>query len=160
MTEMLTQTEHCNNTYLCFDYGEKNIGVAVGQRITDTATALETIRVTSVEALWGAVVRLNETWQPAAFVVGMPYHPDGEINPIVQPILGFCQQLEQRFQRPVYTMDETLSTRESQEIFYQQRQQQRNKGTTRFIDVKDQMAAQLILQTWLKHTPQRNADVA
>ncbi len=155
-TETPPQTEHYSNTYLCFDYGEKNIGVAVGQRITETATALETIRVTSQEALWSAVIRLNTTWKPAAFVVGMPYHPDGEINPVVKYILEFCRQLEQRFQRPVYTMDETLSTRESQAIFYEQRP----RRSTRFTDVKDQMAAQLILQTWLKHTPRKNADVA
>ncbi|MBM3203668.1 Holliday junction resolvase RuvX [Candidatus Woesearchaeota archaeon] len=157
---MAEMTERGNSTYLCFDYGEKNIGVAVGQRVTGTATPLETIRVTSGTALWRAVIRLTETWQPAAFVVGMPYHPDGEENPIVQPILRFCAELEQRFQRPVYTMNETLSTRESRQIFYQQRENPRqSKRSTQFIDVKDQMAAQLILQTWLTHTPERNADV-
>jgi putative Holliday junction resolvase len=148
--------EHGNKTYLGFDYGEKNIGVAVGQRITGTASALETIRVTSREAVWEAISRLTETWKPSAFVVGVPYHPEGEENPIVQPILKFCRQLEGRYRLPVYTMDETLSTRESQEIFYQRR----SKRSTRFTDVKDQMAAQLILQTWLKHTPEKNADVA
>jgi len=161
---MPDMTEHGNNTYLGFDYGERNIGVAVGQRITGTATELETIRVTSGAALWGAVIRLTETWKPAAFVVGMPYHPDGEENPIVQPIKAFCAELEQRFQRPVYTMNETLSTRESRTIFYAQRQplrqnQRPSQRATQFTDVKDQMAAKLILQTWLTHTPERNADV-
>ncbi|MGI9212247.1 MAG: Holliday junction resolvase RuvX [Methylococcaceae bacterium] len=157
----MTSTEHANSTYLGFDYGEKNIGVAVGQRITGTATALETIRFTSEYALWLAVDRLTETWQPAAFVVGLPYHPDGEINHIVRPILAFCIELERRFQKPVYTMDETLSTRESKEIFYALRENPRHsKRTTQFLDVKDQMAAKLILQTWLTHTPERNANVA
>ena len=32
-----------NQTLLCFDYGEKRIGVAVGQTVTSTATALQTI---------------------------------------------------------------------------------------------------------------------
>ena len=94
--------EHGNASYLGFDFGERNIGVAIGQRITGTATALETIRATSDEALWSAVSRLVKTWQPSAFVVGMPYHPEeGEENPIVQPILRFCRQLEERFHRPV-----------------------------------------------------------
>ena len=140
-------------TYLGFDYGERNIGVAVGQRVTETATGLETIRATSEQALWTAVARLVRTWQPSAFVVGMPYHPDGEENPIVQPILRFCRLLEERYQRPVYIMDETLSTKESQEIFYRER----SKRSVQFADIKDELAAQLILQTWLKHTAQREA---
>ncbi len=139
-------------TYLGFDYGERNSGVAVGQRVTETATGLETIRATSEQALWTAVARLVRTWQPSAFVVGMPYHPDGEENPIVQPILRFCRLLEERYQRPVYIMDETLSTKESQEIFYRER----SKRSVQFADIKDELAAQLILQTWLKHTAQQN----
>lgn len=142
-----------SGTYLGFDYGERNIGVAVGQRVTETATGLETIRATSEQALWTAVARLVRTWQPSAFVVGMPYHPDGEENPIVQPILRFCRQLEERYQRPVYIMDETLSTKESQEIFYRER----SKRSVQFADIKDELAAQLILQTWLKHTAQHNS---
>jgi putative Holliday junction resolvase len=138
-------------TYLGFDYGERNIGVAVGQRVTATATGLETIRATSHQALWNAVTRLVGIWQPSAFVVGLPYRPDGEENPIVQPILRFCRQLEERYQRPVYIMDETLSTKESQEIFYRER----SKRSVQFADIKDELAAQLILQTWLKHTAQR-----
>lgn len=139
-------------TYLGFDYGERNIGVAVGQRVTGTARGLETIRVTSNAAVWVAVARLVAAWEPAAFVVGMPYHPEsGEENPIVQPILRFCQQLRVRFGRPVYTFDETLSTKESREIFFRER----SKRKVQFQDVKDELAAQLILQTWLSHTASR-----
>jgi putative Holliday junction resolvase len=141
-----------NATYLGFDYGERNIGVAVGQRVTGTASALETIRATSNEALWLAVGRLVQTWKPSAFVVGMPYHPEeGEENPIVQPILRFCRQLEERYRRPAYTFDETLSTKESREIFFRER----SKRRVQFQDIKDELAAQLILQTWLNHTTPR-----
>ncbi|BBA35607.1 putative holliday junction resolvase [Methylocaldum marinum] len=139
-------------TYLGFDFGERNIGVAVGQRVTGTATALETIRVTSRKALWDAISRLVKTWRPSAFVVGFPYNPEGEENPIIEPILRFCRQLESRYHLPVHTMDETLSTRESREIFYRRR----SKRSTDFADVKDELAAQLILQTWLAHTTQRD----
>ncbi|CAL1239359.1 Holliday junction resolvase RuvX [Candidatus Methylocalor cossyra] len=143
-----------NATYLGFDFGERNIGVAVGQRVTATATALETIRATHADALWSAVSRLVRIWQPDAFVVGMPYNPEGEENPIVQPIRKFCRQLQERYQRPVYTMDETLSTKESQELFYRKR----SKRSIRFADIKDELAAQLILQTWLRHTAGENLD--
>jgi putative Holliday junction resolvase len=48
-------------------------------------------------------------------------------------------------------MDETLSTRESQTLFYSQRV----RKSVQFTDIKDELAAQLILQTWLSHTQPR-----
>jgi putative Holliday junction resolvase len=132
-------------TYLGFDFGDRNIGVAVGQRITATATRLETIRATSNAAKWDAINRLVNEWKPAAFVVGLAYQLDGSENPITQPTLRFCRQLEGRYHLPVHTMDETLSTMESKQIFYQSR----TRCSDRFIDFKDEFAAQLILQSWL-----------
>ena len=134
-------------TYLGFDYGELNIGVAVGQRITGTATGLETIRVFSKAAKWQAITRLVETWRPSAFVVGLSHQLDGSENPITRPTLRFCRQLEGRFGRPVFTMDEMLSTVESRHVFYQDRP----KRSAEFVDFKDTISAQLILQTWLRH---------
>ncbi len=138
-------------TYLGFDYGDKHIGVAVGQRLTGTATGLETLRNASKQALWDAITRLVEEWHPCGFVVGLSYQEDGGENPITPRILRFCRQLEGRFGLPVHTMDETLSTVESKSLFYQGRA----KRSIGFGAVKDILAAQLILQTWLEHTAQQ-----
>lgn len=140
-------------TFLGFDYGAKKTGVAVGQRITGTATRLETIPSHHPDALWNAVSRLVKTWQPAAFVVGIPLPlvDTPEKNPMITIIEGFCRELESRYQRPVHVMDEALSTRESQSIF----RERPAKKSIRFADIKDELAAQLILQTWLDHTASR-----
>lgn len=140
-------------TFLGFDYGELNIGVAVGQRITGTATGLETIKVFSKAAKWQAINRLVETWRPNGFVVGLSHQLDGSENPITQPTLRFCRQLEGRFNLPVFTMDEMLSTVESRHVFYQDRP----KRTAEFVDFKDTISAQLILQTWLRHIDLKTA---
>ena len=137
--------------YLGFDFGHKHIGVAVGQRLTGTATGLETIPTVSNETRWKAINRLVETWRPCGFVVGLSYREDGNENPITPLILKFCRQLEGRYGLPVYTMDETLSTVESKSLFYQSR----TKRSTGFGAVKDILAAQLILQTWLEHVVQQ-----
>lgn len=137
----------CTETYLGFDFGELNIGVAVGQRISGTATGLETIRVSSNGAKWKAITRLVEDWRPSGFVVGLAHQMDGSENPITQPTLRFCRQLEGRFRLPVFTMDEMLSTVESRHVFYQER----TKRSAEFLDFKDTISAQLILQTWLRH---------
>lgn len=142
-----------NATYLGFDFGQKNTGVAVGQRITGTASGLGTIRSTHPDALWEAIARLVKTWQPTAFVVGVP-HPLVETeaeNPLIAQIRHFCRELEARHQRPVHEMDEALSTRESQTLFHSRRP----KKSIAFAAVKDELAAMLILQTWLDHTAPR-----
>jgi putative Holliday junction resolvase len=135
-------------SYLGFDFGDKHIGVAVGQRLTCTATGLETIPALVKKPMWDAITRLVEAWHPQGFVVGISYQDDGSENPITPHIIRFCRQLEGRYHLPVYTMDETLSTVESKSLFYQSRA----KRSTGFGSVKDILAAQLILQTWLEHT--------
>jgi putative Holliday junction resolvase len=134
-----------DETYLGFDYGAKSIGVAIGQRVTGTATALDRIRAASNILKWEAIERLVKAWSPSGFVVGLAYQPDGRENPITQPTLKFCRQLEGRFVLPVYTMDEMLSTVESRHLFYSDR----TKKSADFLDFKDSIAAQLILQSWL-----------
>ncbi|QSA95704.1 Holliday junction resolvase RuvX [Methylococcus sp. EFPC2] len=140
-------------TYLGFDFGNKSIGVAVGQRVTGGATALETIRVQSQEIKWQAIGRLVETWRPCGFVVGLAYQLDGTENPITQPTLRFCRQLEGRYRLPVYTIDETYTTLESRDVFYDNRMKQ----SSTFVKFKDAIAAQLILQTWLRVAAHREA---
>ncbi len=138
-------------TYLGFDFGDKHIGVAVGQRLTGTATGLETIPTQGQQARWEAIAKLVEAWKPCGFVVGLAYQDDGSANPINSQIQKFCRQLEGRYGLPVYTMDETLSTVESKSLFYQSRA----KRSTGFGAIKDILAAQLILQTWLEHIAQQ-----
>ena len=158
MVEFVSGLRHVpqpTDTYLGFDFGQKKTGVAVGQRITGTCRGVETIRSENREVLWNSIARLVRTWQPAAFVVGVPYPltTATERNPVIDLIMGFCRDLESRFELPVLIMDEALSTRESQTIFYSQR----SKKSVQFSAIKDELAAQLILQTWLDHTASRRS---
>ena len=51
MAEAMSTQDAAYATFLGFDFGEKKTGVAVGQRITGTARALETIRSHTPEVL-------------------------------------------------------------------------------------------------------------
>ena len=63
-----------NKTLLCFDYGEKRIGVAVGQTVTSTATALQTIPVVNKKPDWEEIRILVNEWRPDKFIVGHPFN--------------------------------------------------------------------------------------
>jgi len=97
-------------SYLCFDYGEKRIGVAIGQELTRTAEALVTLEVKRGHIDWDAIARLVESWRPDGFVVGRPCRDDGSPYPVVVAVERFARRLEGRFRRPVTFVDERLTS--------------------------------------------------
>ena len=136
------------NVYLGFDYGTRNIGVAVGRRDTSMAMPLETVCAIKERTNWPAISRLVEEWQPAGIVVGLSRQEDGSENSVTQPILKFCRQLKGRYGLPVFQVDEFLSTRASRQLLYDDL----NLGRKKLLAVQDRVAAQLILQSWFEST--------
>lgn len=134
-------------TYLGFDFGNKKIGVAVGQVITATASPLQTIRSINQVPDWQKISQLVTEWQPSGLVVGISRQQDGKDNPITPRMLKFCRQLEGRYGLPVYQQDETLTTFEAKQLLFDEV----SVNATTLWAVQDQLAAQLILQTWLNN---------
>jgi putative Holliday junction resolvase len=132
------------DTYLGFDFGTKKIGVAVGQTTTVTASPLQTIRSINQVPNWNIIGRLIQEWQPAGCVVGISKQADGSDNTVTPRMLKFCRQLEGRYQLPVFQQDESLSTFEAKQLLFDEL----NVSASKLWDVQDQLAAQLILQTW------------
>ncbi len=124
-------------TLLCFDFGTKRIGAAVGQTLTDTATPLEIIPVRNNRPDWDRIGALIAEWQPQALVVGNPLNIDGSRHPITDRADAFARKLHGRYRLPVKRADERLSTVEAHS-----RQQ---NG-----DAVDHVAAQVILEGWLR----------
>ncbi len=133
------------DTYLGFDFGTKKIGAAVGQTTTGTASPLQTIRSINQNPNWEIISKLIQEWRPAGLVVGISKQHDGSDNLVTPRMLKFCRQLEGRYQLPVYQQDETLSTFEAKQMLFDEVK----VNATKLWDVQDQLAAQLILQTWL-----------
>jgi putative holliday junction resolvase len=138
-------TKASTDTYLGFDFGNKKIGIAVGQIITATASPLQTIRSINQNPNWEIISKLINEWRPVGLVVGISKQADGMDNPITPRMLKFCRQLEGRYQLPVYQQDETLSTFEAKQMLFDEV----SVNASRLWEVQDQLAALLILQTWL-----------
>ncbi len=132
-------------TYLGFDFGNKKIGLAVGQLETKIASPLETLRSFNQIPDWNKISSILEEWQPIGLVVGVSRQADGSDNLITPRMLKFCRQLKGRFNLPVFQMDEALTTFEAKQMLYDDVQLSAGK----LWAVQDQLAAQLILQSWL-----------
>ena len=64
-------------TFLGFDFGMKNIGVAVGQDLTHTANPLTVIKAREGIPNWGQIQALIDQLQPQQLIVGLPFSMDG-----------------------------------------------------------------------------------
>ncbi|WP_158904657.1 Holliday junction resolvase RuvX [Burkholderia sp. L27(2015)] len=101
---------------LAFDYGEKRIGVAVGNMLLRRAQALLIIENRNREYRFEAVGRLLDEWRPNRLVVGLPVHPDGAPHAMTRLATRFGNQLNGRFNLPVTWVDERYSTRAAAEF--------------------------------------------
>jgi putative Holliday junction resolvase len=100
-------------TVLAFDYGEKRIGVAVGESMLKVAHPLTTINAEQNEVKFSQIANIVQEWRPSLLVVGLPMHMDGEAHLLTQLSKKFAQRLEGRFNLPVMMVDERLSSVEA-----------------------------------------------
>ena len=127
-------------TLLGFDFGPRKIGVAVGQKVTGSASALTTIRSRRDKPDWERIGQLVGEWRPQAAVVGLPFNMDDTEGEVAPGARRFARQLQGRFGLEVHLVDERLTSLEAQ-------RQLGKCATSR--EAIDAMAAKLILETWL-----------
>jgi len=128
---------------LGFDFGEQRIGIATGQTITQSANPITTLSSIKNKPDWDGIEKLIKEWNPDALIVGLPFYLDGSKSDMTKRAEKFSRQLEGRFNLPVYTHNEALSSFEA-ESFLQSKKKQHDKQ-----DI-DKIAAAIIVQSWLE----------
>ncbi|MFT4580560.1 MAG: putative Holliday junction resolvase [Gammaproteobacteria bacterium] len=131
----------CARTVMAFDYGTQRIGVAVGQTVSRTATALKIVHAKNGNPRWEDITKLINEWAPDMFVVGKPSYEDDRQHPLDDAIERFSRRLTGRYSRSVSFVDEHLSSYEAS-----QDPTSRSRGL-------DADAARLILHTWFEQMP-------
>jgi putative Holliday junction resolvase len=59
-----------------FDYGQKRIGLAIGQNLTQTANPIGQVNVDASGAYWSEIQTYITQWNPQVLVVGHPLNMD------------------------------------------------------------------------------------
>jgi putative Holliday junction resolvase len=132
-------------TILAFDFGERRIGVALGESALGVAHPLTTIAAERTGLRFDAIAALIDEWKPAALVVGLPLHLDDTPHALTARARRFARQLEGRFGLPVELVDERLTTREAATMLREAGVEARRQKP-----VRDQVAAQRILQDYFE----------
>ncbi|WP_438969585.1 Holliday junction resolvase RuvX [Methylophaga sp.] len=133
-----------SRTLLGFDFGMKNIGIAVGQELTHTANPLTAIKARDGIPDWEKIRKLLDEWKPQLLIVGLPLNMDGTEQEMTAAARRFGNRLNGRFNIPVEWQDERLTTYEALD-----QMGIHSKMDTRQRSDVDQLSAQLILQSWL-----------
>ncbi|WP_280539951.1 Holliday junction resolvase RuvX [Chromohalobacter sp. 11-W] len=128
---------------VAFDYGTRRIGVAVGNEMLGSATALAPLPARNGIPEWQQIGQLLKEWQPDLLVVGLPLNMDGTESDMSQRARKFGNRLHGRFGKPVEVFDERGSTRAAKRIA----RDAGHRGNYR-DDGVDGIAAQLILESF------------
>jgi putative Holliday junction resolvase len=131
-------------TVLAFDYGDRFLGVAVGETGVGVAHPLVTIGDRAAQARFDEIAALIAEWRPARLVVGLPLALDGTPHELTRRARRFARQLEGRFGLPVTLVDERLTSAEAEE-----RLRAIGRGGRADKDLTHPVAAQVILQDFL-----------
>lgn len=129
---------------MAFDYGLRQIGVAMGNSLLDTSQPLTVLMARDGTPRWDELEALIAEWQPQLLVVGDPINMDGSDSKFSIKARRFARRLHGRFGLPVELVDERLSSFEAK----QESTERGHRGNYK-QDPVDSIAAELILRTWL-----------
>lgn len=132
-------------TLLAFDFGTRQIGVAVGQALSGSANPLTVLKARDGIPDWTKIEGLLEEWKPDRLLVGLPLNMDGSESDFCARTRKFARRLHGRFGLKVSMVDERLSTFEAKQLA-----REHNKQQVSYRDQPiDDLAAALILQSWM-----------
>lgn len=128
---------------MAFDFGLRQIGVAVGNCLLGTSQSLAVQRAREGQPDWDAIAALVREWSPDLLLVGDPLNMDGSVSELAQRARKFSRRLHGRLGLPVELVDERLSSFEAKQIS----REQGHKGDYKKAPI-DSLAAELIFKTW------------
>jgi putative holliday junction resolvase len=138
------------NPILALDFGQVRIGAAISDQLHLLAHPLETIPANDQ-----AVSRVAEIVREKNVdhvVAGLPRQMDGQIGAAATEVLQFVEKLRAILPCSVVTWDERLTTAAAHRAL-----RDAGKKTRHTRDYVDQVAAQMILQSYLDSRAQKAA---
>jgi len=129
---------------LGMDVGARRIGLAVSDPLGITAQGIKTLQRRNKRTDFAQLEKVIRDYQVAEIVVGYPLRMSGAEGIQAEKMQLFAEDLRRRFRLPVHLWDERLSSAQANRLLRQTEMSIKRRG-----EVVDQMAAVLILQSWM-----------
>jgi len=134
------------------DLGSKRVGVAVTDANQTMALPLATLECRGRKHLAQELKKIIDRYQAEIMVVGLPKTLKGDIGIAAEKIMAEAEALKSAVGIPCVYWDERLSSQEVERLL-----QSEEVRPARRREVRDQLAAQRILQNYLDATRIRQA---
>jgi putative Holliday junction resolvase len=131
---------------MAVDLGAARTGVAVSDELGMLAQPWKTLP--GGDASLDAVVSAVQELKPIRVLIGLPRNMDGTYGPAAEIARTFAENLRARIECPVDLWDERLTTVAAQRALRESGRKARDQR-----GVVDQVAAQILLQSWLDRMP-------
>ena len=131
---------------LGLDVGDRRIGIAVSDELALFAQGLFVLERRSLPADIAALREVMRDHDVSRIVVGMPRNMNGSYGPQADKTAAFIDRLEQACNLPCIAWDERLTTQQAERVLIAANQRRSKRKA-----VRDKLAAQLILQSYLDH---------
>jgi putative Holliday junction resolvase len=128
------------------DVGSRRFGVAVSDLLGITALGLETIHRQNKRLDYAQLEQVIRKNNVNEIVVGLPLRMSGDEGIQAEKMQAFAEELRQKFNLPVHLWDERLTSTQANRLLRETDMSIRRRG-----QVVDQMAAVLILQSFMDH---------
>ena len=129
---------------LGIDFGAARTGVAASDELRILAHPVETIFSNSSEVIVQRIRDLVAEKEADCVVVGLPRNMNGSLGASAEKAQQFAEKLRSVLPCEVITWDERWSSAEADRLL-----RERGKNTRKTRAIQDQVAAQLVLQTYL-----------
>ena len=129
---------------LGLDVGARRIGIAVSDALGITAQGLETLQRSNKRRDFEHLQQVIRQYEVKEIVVGLPLRMSGAEGTQSAKMVHFAEELRKHFSMPVHLWDERLTSAEANRVLRESEMSIRRRG-----QIVDQLAAVLILQSWM-----------
>jgi putative holliday junction resolvase len=129
---------------LGLDVGARRIGLAISDPLGITAQGLETLQRQNKRSDFSRLELVILEYKVAEMVIGLPLRMTGAEGVQAERMQTFAEEIRRRFRLPVHLWDERLSSAQANRLLRETDMSIKRRG-----EVVDQMAAVLILQSWM-----------
>ena len=133
---------------LGIDFGNKHLGLALTDPSKTIARPFKTIDYNSQTL--SVIEKICQEEEVAQIILGLPKSLNGTLGPQGNQVMEFKKQLESKIRIPVILEDERLTTKIAQQLY-----QTEGKSVKQSREKINELAAQIILESYLERTSNR-----
>ena len=126
------------------DVGSRRIGLAISDPLGITAQGLDTVHRQNKRKDFAQLEGVIREHEISEIVMGLPLRMSGEEGLQAEKMQAFAEEIRRRFKLPVHLWDERLTSAQANRLLRETEMSIKRRGA-----VVDQMAAVLILQSWI-----------